>query len=115
MTPPGRAGRRHFVYFLSAASGELLYIGRSVDVVARLKGHYREASEINMQAPRKALWLMDVTRVDMIGPFTFAEADLRERALIQFAQTYGNLALNPLTRSLGRHATRVNAERQAVA
>lgn len=89
-----RKGRRFFIYFLSSASGELLYIGRSCQPVARIKAHIADASSPDtMEAPRKALWLMDVAHVDMIGPFFFGEAELRERELIKFAQPHGNIAL----------------------
>lgn len=105
-----RGGRRWFVYFLSSDSGELLYIGRSCRPVARMKAHVAEAaSPDTMQALRKALWFMDVRRVDMIGPFHWGEATIRERELIALAQPYGNLRLNPLARQLGRSAKRVNA------
>lgn len=87
-----RIGRRFFVYFLSGGEAELLYIGRSCDPARRIKGHVAEASSPDtMEALRKALWLADVRRVDMIGPFHFGEAAIRERELIRLAQPYGNL------------------------
>lgn len=105
-----RHGRRFFVYFLSDARGELLYIGRSCQPVQRLKDHIAEASNPDtMEALRKALWIADVRRVDMVGPFHFGEAAIRERELIRFAQPYGNLNGNPLTRALGRSAKQVSA------
>jgi len=110
MSAHDRRGRRFFLYFLSGASGELLYIGRSSNPVHRIRAHMYEASNPDtMEATRKALWLMDVTRVDMAGPYFWGEADLRERALIRLAQPYGNFTHNPLVRLLGRNSKRVNA------
>lgn len=87
-----RQGRRFFVYFLSSADGELLYIGRSCQPVQRIKAHVSEAANPDtLESTRKALWLSDVRRVDMIGPFFFAEAAIRERELIRFAEPHGNL------------------------
>lgn len=94
MSATNRLGRRFFVYFLSAADGELLYVGRSCQPVQRLKSHISEASSPDtMEATRKALWLADVRRVDMIGPFFFGEAVIRERELIRLAEPYGNIHL----------------------
>jgi excinuclease UvrABC nuclease subunit len=110
MSAPNRIGRRFFVYFLSDATGELLYVGRSCQPVQRLKNHIAEASNPdNMEATRKALWLADVRRVDMIGPFHFGEATIRERELIRLAQPYGNLRLNPRAYARGWNAKQVTA------
>lgn len=107
MSAPNRLGRRFFVYFLSAADGELLYIGRSCKPVQRLRNHIAEASSPDtMEATRKALWLMDVRRVAMIGPFHYAEAAIRERELIRFAQPHGNLRY---TQRAGQSAKQVSA------
>lgn len=107
MSAQDRRGRRFFVYFLSSASGELLYIGRSYDPVRRIKCHVAEASSPDtMEATRKALWLMDVRRVDMIGPFPFGEAAIRERELIRLVQPHGNLRY---TRRASVPARRVSA------
>lgn len=108
MSAPNRIGRRFFVYFLSGADGELLYVGRSCRPVQRIKAHIAEASSPDtMESTRKALWLSDVRRVDMIGPFHFGEATIRERELIRFAQPYGNINGNPRIRL--RSAKQVSA------
>ena len=110
MSAPNRSGRRFFVYFLSGEGGELLYIGRSCQPVTRIRAHLSDASNPDtMESTRKALWLMDVRRVDMIGPFHFGEATIRERELIRFAQPHGNLVMNPRARALRWNAKRVSA------
>lgn len=107
MSAHDRRGKRFFVYFLSSAAGELLYIGRSCRPVGRIKNHVAEASSPDtMEALRKALWLADVRRVDMTGPFHFGEAAIRERELIRLAQPYGNLRY---TRRANVPARRVSA------
>lgn len=90
--PIDRVAQRYFLYVLSDAKGEVLYVGRSADVAARLRNHYYEASNPDTtQSLPKALWLMDVRRVDMAGPFTWDEAVTRERHLIEQEQPPGNV------------------------
>lgn len=90
--PVDRTSQRYFVYVLSGAAGDVLYVGRSRNVASRLAAHYYEASNPDTtQAPRKALWLMDVRTVDMAGPFTWDEAVTRERRLIKEEQPPGNV------------------------
>lgn len=86
--------RRFFVYFLSDEAGEVLYIGRSVNVANRLRGHLSDASNPDTkEAPRKAMWFADVRKVDVIGPFDWAEAVAQERQIIEDRQPFGNIAL----------------------
>lgn len=89
--PIDRTSQRYYVYVLSDANGDVLYVGRSQNVAQRLSQHYYDASNPDtMQSLPKALWLMDVRQVDMAGPFTWDEAVTRERRLIEDEQPPGN-------------------------
>jgi excinuclease UvrABC nuclease subunit len=101
-----RATRRYYVYFLSDAAGAVIYVGRSQNVAKRLIGHYSDASNPDtVEAPRKALWLMDVRTVSMIGPFAWDQAVAEERRHIEQLQPFGNISAtkrDPKTRCNGR-------------
>lgn len=68
MMHPATPHRPHFVYRCSNAAGELLYIGCTVDLRARLSAH-RNRSD----------WFDQVRRVNLVGPFIGKDA--RSRAL----------------------------------
>lgn len=90
--PVDRDEARFFVYFLSDDAGEVIYVGRSRDVAMRLRAHYCDASNPDItQSERKALWLMDVRSVDVIGPFTWNGAVAEERRHIKRLEPYGNI------------------------
>lgn len=61
----------HYVYRIYAASGDLLYVGQTVNVKKRMYGHQ--------------WWLRDHPdhRLRVEGPFTKAEADVLERRAIR--------------------------------
>ena len=75
---------RYFVYRLHDATGRILYIGRSCDVVARIKSHVKDVE-------RKP-WVTDVRRVSMVGPFKWLEAVDAEREEIETHTPVGNIA-----------------------
>lgn len=78
-----RTAVRHFVYRLHDAAGAPVYIGRSVDVAARIRAHHDAGKA----------WLLDVRSVSMIGPMTWDEAVATERQEIAAFQPRGNIAL----------------------
>lgn len=60
---------RYYVYRLRDAAGHILYIGRSCDPLARLKGHHATGAE----------WPSRVVQIEGHGPYTWDEAVRRER------------------------------------
>ena len=82
---------RYFVYRLHDGSGQVLYVGRSCNVAARIRAHHSDAThQFSEEAARKALWFADVRSVTMVGPFTWDGAVVRERDEIERLQPTGN-------------------------
>lgn len=65
--------RKFFVYTLSDAAGDPVYVGRSQKVTERLKSYERTG----------VAWFRDVRSVSMDGPFTWDEAVAEERRQIK--------------------------------
>lgn len=74
----------NYVYRLHGAGGEVIYVGRSVDVALRIRKHN--------SFPRKP-WIEDVRSVSMFGPLSRDEAIAAERREISRLQPPGNIAL----------------------
>lgn len=81
---------RYFVYFLLDADGEPVYIGRSCDVANRIRAHHATIEHQGVPESHKATWLHDCRSVTMVGPFTWDEAERRERAEIEKHQPRAN-------------------------
>lgn len=64
--------REHFVYRAISASGELLYVGCSLDVAARMKAHKSNGD-----------WYHLMARLRTSGPHNFETARLLEREAIR--------------------------------
>lgn len=88
-----RAAVRYFVYCLRDASGRPVYIGRSCNVAARLRGHYSNATHRHAPTRLRTQWLFDVRSVFMVGPFTWDGAVAEERRQIELEQPRGNIGL----------------------
>lgn len=91
-----KTAKRYFVYQLLGADGTPIYIGRSCNVAARIRSHVSDAERQfgdSSAAVRKALWIMDVRSVSMVGPFAWAEAVKEERRQIELEQPWGNIDL----------------------
>jgi excinuclease UvrABC nuclease subunit len=74
----------HYVYRLHGAGGEVIYVGRSVNVARRIAKHNT--------FPRKP-WIEDVRSVSMFGPLSREKAIAAERQEIARLQPSGNIAL----------------------
>jgi len=79
-----RTVTNNFVYRLHGADGEVIYVGRSVNVARRISKHNT--------FPRKP-WIEDVRSVSMFGPMSREEAIAAERREIGRLQPPGNIAL----------------------
>lgn len=104
-----RTARRYFVYTLSDACGVPVYIGRSCNVAARLRGHHSNATHSDELTRARTAWLFDVRSVSMVGPFTWDEAVAEERRQIEVEQPRGNTSLT--ARDHRRHVAVASASR----
>ena len=77
----------HFVYRMHAEDGEVLNVGLSKNVPARIKAHVRDAERGN---ELKLRWLPQVRTLSMEGPFKWLDAVERERSEIERLQPIGN-------------------------
>lgn len=80
--------RRVYVYRLNNAAGDCLYIGRSVDPVARLRAHLSNTT-----------WASQVMEVEANGPHSWAESVVLERESIKREQPPHNIMHTPRWRS----------------
>lgn len=87
------AARRYFIYYLYAADGICLYVGRSCEVSARLRSH------LDTKA-----WFTDVRRVSLEGPFTWDEAVKVESTAIKRDRPVHNIVSHPDHWPIGRRA-----------
>lgn len=92
--PVDKEARLWFIYSLDDAAGVPIYVGRSVNVAARIRGHDYEARTV---APYKAEWLPDVRGVSMTGPYTYDQAVREERRQIKTLGPRGNRTGVPKT------------------
>lgn len=68
--------KRYYVYRLLDAAGDVLYIGRSCDPLARLKQHHASGAD----------WPSRVVQIEGTGPYTWAEVVKEERDAIMAAR-----------------------------
>jgi predicted GIY-YIG superfamily endonuclease len=88
---PDPEARRYFVYTLTDADGDPVYVGRSCNVGERIRAHYSETENPYTAAGKaKAIWLPDVRSVSMVGPFTWDEAVKEEGRQIRSKRPRGN-------------------------
>lgn len=78
------------VYFMRDASDQILYIGKSKKLRARVRSYFREAQAIG---PRLALMVKQVAEIEFIVTDTEAEALALEANLIKQHQPYFNVLL----------------------
>lgn len=72
--------RRFYLYSLTDADGEPVYIGRSCDPVARLRAHHSSG----------AWWTPEVVGMDVWGPYTWGRAVEVEAEVIRRERPRGN-------------------------
>ncbi len=78
------------VYFMRDASDQILYIGKSKKLRARVRSYFREAQAL---VPRLALMVKQVAEIEFIVTDTEAEALALEANLIKQHQPYFNVLL----------------------
>ena len=78
------------VYFMRDASDQILYIGKSKKLRARVRSYFREAQAL---VPRLALMIKQVAEIEFIVTDTEAEALALEANLIKQHQPYFNVLL----------------------
>jgi excinuclease UvrABC nuclease subunit len=84
-------GRAFFVYRLLDAAGEVLYVGKTFDVVQRLRQHHKDVRNPTTPLRRaKAEWFFTVRSVDISGPYTNRGALAVERIDIAALNPRGN-------------------------
>lgn len=74
------SARVTYIYRLTDAAGEVLYIGRSVNPLDRLKAHHRTGAE----------WASRAVGVEAWGPFHWEDAVRLEREAITAERPPGN-------------------------
>lgn len=87
-TAEKRAQVRHFVYFLHDADGEVIYVGCSGDILARLRGHFSVAQRSGFPDA----WFYAVRSITLAGPFNWEDARARESAEIETREPIYNIA-----------------------
>ncbi len=78
------------VYFMRDASDQILYIGKSKKLRARIRSYFREAQVLG---PRLALMVKQIAEIEFIVTDTEAEALALEANLIKQHQPYFNVLL----------------------
>ena len=99
---------RHFVYYLSDESGDVVYVGRSKNVAKRIEQHHYHASTGDRRYGDKS-WLFDARDVSMVGPMSWENAIKTERAEIERLQPRGNVKLTKRDKYVRANRERVSA------
>jgi predicted GIY-YIG superfamily endonuclease len=84
---------RHFVYYLTDANGEVVYVGRSRNVALRIQTHHHQAVTQCETTGNNKAWIFDVRSVSMGGPMSWERSIETERAAIERIQPRGNIKL----------------------